>query len=588
MIQVSTCWDQATSLTESLSILRDFSLRHAHLGGLHGEKIAKLIRQSDYRGLALYDLPVNNLGWDLSQLIHCRQALGFFQKFENLDIGVDKRSVAAAKFDEAELKCAATNDLFRSWHSGRISFRPDVVRKLHAARRKIARILGPCPSFDELALRFGPGATTSNKKRDACVQNKLAGPITCSTNLYHSGLVPSLMREFPHWLDARAENYSLDDEDYVCAIIDVKLTCGKLSFVPKNAKTYRAIVVEPLLNSLVQCGIGDYMEGRLRRAGIDIRDQTRNQRMAREGSLTQRFATLDLSSASDTVSRQLVKELLPEQWYALLCAARSDTVYCRETKKQYVLEKMSSMGNGFTFPLETLIFWALTASCCEFAVDTIGVYGDDIICPREYAQDVIALLHHCGFEVGLSKSFVEGPFRESCGGDYYLGISVRPFYQKHLVSGETLFSLHNFYYRAGDLESADYVKARIPLPLRIYGPDGYGDGHLLGSHWGNSGKRAVKLRSKGYCGTLFSTYTHKGRRSVSRYPGDWVTPLYTIYRRGAKELFPNAPSSSALAEITEPGRTEFDPSGRPIWTLPGTQGYKKVEIYTLLTPSLLA
>ena len=91
------------------------------------------------------------------------------------------------------------------------------------------------------------------------------------------------------------------------------------------------------------------------------------------------------------------------------------------------------MGNGFTFPLETLIFWALTASACEGDVDSVSVYGDDIICPRERADDVIDTLTMCGFKINLEKSFVEGPFRESCGCDYYKGIDIRPFYKKEPV-----------------------------------------------------------------------------------------------------------------------------------------------------------
>jgi len=103
------------------------------------------------------------------------------------------------------------------------------------------------------------------------------------------------------------------------------------------------------------------------------------------------------------------------------------------------------MGNGFTFPLETAIF-----ACAVEAVYKVfgrklkksnlprgrfgnfGVFGDDIICESDKATHVIRLLELLGFTTNASKSFVIGPFRESCGGDYYKGFPVRGVYIKDL------------------------------------------------------------------------------------------------------------------------------------------------------------
>jgi hypothetical protein len=38
-----------------------------------------------------------------------------------------------------------------------------------------------------------------------------------------------------------------------------------------------------------------------------------------------------------------------------------------------------------------------------------------------------SLLAICGFKTNHSKTFSDGPFRESCGADWYEGIDVRPF-----------------------------------------------------------------------------------------------------------------------------------------------------------------
>jgi hypothetical protein len=90
----------------------------------------------------------------------------------------------------------------------------------------------------------------------------------------------------------------------------------------------------------------------------------------------------------------------------------------------------SSMGNGFTFELESLIFWALSKATAYFTGTSgvISVYGDDIICPTGMAQDLIWILSVFGFQTNRDKSFTEGPFRESCGGHYHSGFDVTPFY----------------------------------------------------------------------------------------------------------------------------------------------------------------
>lgn len=95
------------------------------------------------------------------------------------------------------------------------------------------------------------------------------------------------------------------------------LRYNKISFVPKTAKTHRAIAVEPLLNGFLQKGVDDLMRKKLEKVNIDLRDQSRNQEMARQGSLhdtEEAFVTIDLKSASDSISIGLVKSLLPVEF----------------------------------------------------------------------------------------------------------------------------------------------------------------------------------------------------------------------------------------------------------------------------------
>jgi hypothetical protein len=97
------------------------------------------------------------------------------------------------------------------------------------------------------------------------------------------------------------------------------------------------------------------------------------------------------------------------------------------------------MGNGFTFELESLLFYVTTKVTADLrgVRGALSVYGDDIICPSEIAYELTSALRYLGFQVNTDKSFYQGPLRESCGGHYYAGIDITPFKVKkplvHLV-----------------------------------------------------------------------------------------------------------------------------------------------------------
>jgi hypothetical protein len=120
-------------------------------------------------------------------------------------------------------------------------------------------------------------------------------------------------------------------------------------------------------------------------------------------------------------------EFLPSDWFELLELFRSS--YTLVEDRYHENEKFSSMGNGYTFELESLIFAAVAYSAvplCEHHL--VGIYGDDIIVPQAYASDVVDALNYLGFKVNERKSFLAGSFFESCGTDWFKGQNVRPFY----------------------------------------------------------------------------------------------------------------------------------------------------------------
>jgi hypothetical protein len=205
------------------------------------------------------------------------------------------------------------------------------------------------------------------------------------------------------------------------------------------------------MNGFFQKGIDQVMRRKLLKRGIDLSDQSLNQRMARLGSLDDSedgFVTLDLKGASNSVSAKSVRYLFPPDWYRLLDNTRSPAMNYKNVVKRY--EMLCSMGNGFCFPVETIIFAAICHACgCGVAGKDFMVYGDDIIVRKKFADMVIRVLKHYGFSLNMDKSFVGGPFRESCGADWFGGLDVRPFTLDYaLDSVQNIFKFCNLTQRS--------------------------------------------------------------------------------------------------------------------------------------------
>jgi len=230
---------------------------------------------------------------------------------------------------------------------------------------------------------------------------------------------------------------------------------SRLSFVPKSSEISRTICTEPILNMLFQKGIADLLEKQLRRSlGIDFSKQPdKNRKLCRIGSETGRFGTIDLSSASDSMSVNLVREFFPANVVKWLMRTRCEKTEL-PTGELIDLHMVSSMGNAFTFPLQTLFFSALVFGAYKVhdvhlwtpkgnCTGNFSVFGDDIIVERRCYNTVVRLLEICGFTVNKDKSFNEGLFRESCGHDYYNGYNVRGVYIKTLRHAGDCYSAIN-------------------------------------------------------------------------------------------------------------------------------------------------
>lgn len=455
------------------------------------------------------------------------QSVKLLAKFPGLKTGIDTEAVARKKFIAAEIRCMRTNTRFKSWSMGSLTYEPHVERILSAAKRKIAKILGPVPSFSEMDFRFGPGATFG-VRGETSPYNKIIADLECTDAMVDS--LQEFLEEFPGWIEPGTH--------------DVKIVGGsQLAFVPKDATTDRPICIEPLLNGLMQKGIGTWLRRCLKRIGLDLDDQSTNQKLA---SLAVKLglATVDFASASDTIAYLLILELLPIDWVVLLDRCRSSSFW--DGHHWVNFHKFSSMGNAYTFELETLIFYALAkASCDEAGIETnirenISVYGDDVIIPSgafDLFQEVSEI---CGFEVNTRKSFREGLFYESCGHDYFNGEFVRPFLWKRDFSKLTsafyaansikrIAKLHNSLLSKEGCDVAFHsvynrAVAGIPSRLRRKGPEGFGDGHLISDF----DETTPPLARDGWCGFFFDSFQESAIRFTPNGGREWPA-AYALY-----------------------------------------------------------
>jgi hypothetical protein len=235
---------------------------------------------------------------------------------------------------------------------------------------------------------------------------------------------------------------------------------------------------------MLQLGVDGVIRRRLKRWGIDLDSQEKNQTLAREGSIRDDAdspVTLDLSNASDTVSLRCVKLLFSDRWFRLLVALRSPkgTLPSGERLRY---SKLSSMGNGATFAVESLIFAAVAYAASKYTYgtwkrDLITVFGDDIIVPKACSPLAITLLETLGFQLNRGKCFTSGDRRESCGTDWIRGRDVRPVFIKDRPGCVAdLICIRNKIQRWAMRHSKeiptvnDYLLRLIPRKGQIYGP----------------------------------------------------------------------------------------------------------------------
>lgn len=446
-----------------------------------------------------------------------------------LDTQIDKEQAAL-------LSESRTEDRLRSFNNRRHFTSPLIER----ARKEVLRIIGEGPGQFLNGCCHGPGVTFSVRGKSMAQSEKLTEVLSVTRFCLpwaRAALATDYVALHARGIKAEGPTSLLDGEFNV--VPGNRQTC-----VPKDAFTDRIIACEPTMNIYVQKGLGAVLRHRMKNYGIDLDDQSINQRLARDGSVDGSLSTLDLSSASDSVSYELVKACLPPRWFAALDGSRSACTLVDGTWR--LNEKFSAMGCGFTFELESLLFHAL---CVAAGASFVSVYGDDIIVDTQSTDEVVRALVYAGFIVNEDKSFASGPFRESCGKHYFLGRDVTPPYQKELVN-----ACESVYYRAcnrflrwlgrlygdpyGTVSDQRFGNVRSTLiglrTPRFLIPDGIGDGGLISEQYpvvyryGLSYVKVLQVVAGTYydpysmywdslrSGSQTASYGDRGSRSVTR------------------------------------------------------------------------
>lgn len=403
--------------------------------------------------------PINNAKGNMGIAVRCiRQLTMAFYKYEQ-PWTKDQEAATSDAFRNAEDELWETTSGILSTGTQNLFVDGISLRTiLGRAARLIRRVLSGVDPIKGVEPQYGTGAT-ANK---ASLWGRWQEP----------RFIAKLDRVYPvnEWFFSGINGLENKLTGSRLLIPEVVEPGARVVFVPKDSRGPRLISAEPSEFMYIQLGLFKLMRDALERypnvrAQVSITDQSRNQLLAEIGSRTGLLATLDLKEASDRVSWWLVTRLFPGNWVEAFDACRSEYTVM-PNGDEIPLTKFAPMGSACCFPVEAMVFWALANAVREDwserrfqalfdrSVDTQGldpgmvflggaarlqdvcVFGDDIIVPTDHVDRTIKVLELVGLKVNVNKSFSCGPFRESCGMDYFAGYCTSPVRVKSRLLGD--------------------------------------------------------------------------------------------------------------------------------------------------------
>lgn len=347
------------------------------------------------------------------------------------------------------------------------------------ARSLVKRLLGPAPQLCDLIPRHGPGAVSTGEKG----AEKRHFTHMYRQLLSHGG-VDLLHLNENHW---RHEPHLLELFEHPTT----RVVC-----VPKDLYKKRVISCEPLTLQFLQQGVARYLMAKLeanRYAQIRFTDQSWNRTLT---NLHLSMATLDMSNASDTVSRRIVSQLFPADWKRLLFSLRSHFAVTPDGV-HHPLRCFAPMGSALCFPVEAIVFYTVVCSALHRAGASLHtrqqtvVYGDDIIVARPYARYVMRYLCECGFYPNFDKCCIDTPFRESCGEERWNGDSITIQRPRHITLRKGVHSLPmvgmaNRLLHSGFWNAACFIAENYPNIVALGCGEDLGDRRLPWKHVGHT------------------------------------------------------------------------------------------------------
>jgi hypothetical protein len=260
---------------------------------------------------------------------------------------------------------------------------------------------------------------------------------------------------------------------------------SRFKFVPKTNKKPRGICIEENEVQWLQQGLRKALVERIEnhpitKGMVNFTSQQINGALALDGSQTGRWATLDMSSASDRISRRLVSYLFGgnKSLLDMILACSTETIELPEVRgmnfvDELPINKIAPMGSAICFPIMALTHFALIRAILEFSVvpqdkiTDVYVYGDDIIVHTECVQAIYDMLPLYGMKFNEEKSFSRSRFRESCGLHAYEGREVTParfkIARKNLRLSDVpgILRLEEAFYNRGFRKTAEYLRIQV-------------------------------------------------------------------------------------------------------------------------------
>lgn len=207
----------------------------------------------------------------------------------------------------------------------------------------------------------------------------------------------------------------------------------KVCAVPKSYKTPRIIAKEPTWRNYIATGLRIRIIQDLQKfvpdlwKQFDVETQENNRDVAWTSSFNQKYATVDITSASDSIPAGLGCTLF--KLFEKVAWLRAS--YMEVNGDLMPNNIFLTSGHPLTFLCETIFFYAVAIVATKYTklfydkrnkfVEPF-VFGDDTAIDCRALELFITILDSFGVTVNVEKSFTApSDYRESCGVEYYKG-----------------------------------------------------------------------------------------------------------------------------------------------------------------------